>query len=124
MANIGRPIISLCLAAQDGFHDLRTHFFVDNFFEYRVECLGLNHLTKRKFDVKSFEIFLQRHQLFAAWRFMRAINQRRLLGFQRLGRGDIGGDHKVFDQTMRFQLFALSNTRHPALIVKRNALFR
>ena len=75
MANVGRTVIGLCLAAQDSLHDLRTDFFVDDFFKYGVERLRLDHLTKREFDFKSLQIFLERNKLFPAWRLMRAIDQ-------------------------------------------------
>ena len=74
MSNIIGAIISLRLAAKHRLHDLRANFFVDDFPKNCVECFWLYHLAQREVDFKGLEIFLQRNKLFAAWRFMGAVN--------------------------------------------------
>ena len=75
MSNIVGAIISLRLAAKHRLHDLRADLLVDDFLKNCVERLGLDHLAQREVDFKGLEIFLKRNKLFAAWRFMGAVNQ-------------------------------------------------
>ena len=55
---------------------------------------------------------------------MDAIDQRRALGFERLGRSDIGGDHEFLDQTVRIEPGRADDRPHPALVVEQNLALR
>ena len=65
-----------------------------------VEGGGADHLSKCEFDVEGRQIILERDQLVAAGRLVDAVHDRRFLLLQRLGRGDVGRDHIIFDQHM------------------------
>ena len=72
---------------------------------------------------KVFEIILQRDQLLAARRLVDAVHHRRLLRLQRLGRGDVGGDHVILDQPVRVEPLARRDRQDAALLVEHHAPF-
>ena len=72
----------------------------------RLKVAGLDHLAERELDPERLQIILERDQLLAARRLVDAVHDRRLLRLQRLGRGDIGGDHIILDQPVRVEPLA------------------
>ena len=88
-----------------------------------IEDRGLDHLAEGEFDVEGGEVILERDQLFAARRFVDPVHDRRLLSLQRLGRGDVGGDHKVLDQPVRVQPLARRDRHDAALLVEHHPAF-
>ena len=54
-------------------------------------------------DAEGREKLAELADLLRARRVVGAIDQRRMRGFQRLGRRDIGEDHELLDQFMRLQ---------------------
>ena len=88
-----------------------------------VEDRRADHLAEREFDVEGREIVLQRDQLLAARRLMDAVHHRRLLPFERLGRGDVGGDHIILDQPMRVEPLARRDRQDAALFVEHHPAF-
>ena len=83
-----------------------------------VEGRRPDHLAERELDVEGREIILERDQLLAARRLVDAVHDRRLLRLQRLGRGDIGGDHIILDQPVRVEPLARRDRQDPALLVE------
>jgi len=52
-----------------------------------------------------------------------AVHHRRLLRLQRLGGGDVGGDHVILDQPVRIEPLARGDRHDPALLVEDDAAF-
>ena len=83
-----------------------------------VERLRLHHLAERELDPEGLQIILERDQLLAARRLVDAVHDRRLLRLQRLGRGDVGGDHIILDQLVRVEPLARRDREDPPLLVE------
>ena len=83
-----------------------------------VEGRWLDHLAEREFEVVGFEIVLERDQFLAARRFVDPVHHGRLARFERLGRGDVGGDHVILDQLVRVQALARGDRHDPPLFVE------
>ncbi len=118
MPLVDRGIISLGLGAQDLLHHLRPEIGLADPLEQMVEGGRADDLAERELDVEGLQIFLERDQFLAARRLVDAVHDRRLLRFQRLGRGDVGGDHIILDQPMRIEPFARRDREDPALLVE------
>ena len=106
VADVARPVIGLGLAAQHRLHDQRLLGLVGDVLEHAVEQAGRDHLPERQLAVEGGKIVLERDQLLAARRLVQAVDDRRDLAFERLGRGDVGGDHEVLDHAMRVEPLA------------------
>jgi hypothetical protein len=106
VAVILRAVIGLGLGAQDLLHHLRAEIGVSDAFDDAVEGGGADHLPERELDLESLEVVLERDQLLAAGRFVDAVHDRSLLRLQRLGGGDVGGDHIILDQLVRIEALA------------------
>ncbi|PAV66909.1 hypothetical protein WR25_10397 [Diploscapter pachys] len=113
MPLVGGRVIGLGLRAQHLLHHLRAEVGITDPVEDMVERRRADHLAEREGHVERLEIVLQRDELFAAGRFVDAIHHRRLLRFQRLGGGDVGGDHIILDQP-RLTRIARLRQRAPA----------
>ena len=101
------PVARLHLGAQHLLHDLRrAPSRRRRRSMMRLKVAGLDHLAERELDVEGLEIVLQRDQLLAARRLVDAVHDRRLLRLERLGRGDVGGDHVILDQPVRVEPLA------------------
>ena len=119
MAERFGSVARLHLGAQHLLHDLRPGVIVGaDPLDDPIEDRGPDDLAEGEFDVEGGEIILERDQLFAARRFVDAVHDRRLLALQRFGRRDIGGDHKVFDQSVRIEPFARGDRQDAALLVE------
>ena len=92
-------------------------------FDDPVEGRRPDHLAEREFEVEGGEIVLQRDQLLAARRLVDPVHDRRLLALQRLGRGDIGGDHIILDQPVGVEPLARRDREDAALFVEHHAAF-
>ena len=88
-----------------------------------IEDRRPDHLAEREFDIECREIIFQRDQLLAARRLVDAVHDRRLFALQRLGRRDVGGDHKILDQAMRVEALARRHGEDAALLVEHDAAF-
>ena len=100
MAVILRDIFRLRLGAQ---HDLVDDVLVLGAAHLReniVELHRLDHLALGELDADGRQKLRQRVELLDRGLVMGAIDQVRLLGFQRLGGGDIGEDHEFLDHLM------------------------
>jgi hypothetical protein len=86
-----------------------------------VEGRRLDHLAERELDPEGGEIILERDQLLAARRLVDAVHDRRLLRLERLGRGDVGGDHIILDQPVRVEPLARRDRHDAALLVEHHA---
>ena len=84
----------------------------------RLNVAGPHHLAERELDPERLQIILERDQLLAARRLVDAVHDRRLLRLQRLGRGDIGGDHIILDQLVRVEPLARRDREDPPLLVE------
>ena len=115
---IGRAVIGLRLAAQHGFHDQRLFGRIRHILEHAVEQARRDDLTQRELAPLTGEIFLERHQLFAARRLVDAVDDRRSLCLQRLGGSDIGGDHEILHHAVRIEPFAYGDFLDHAFVVK------
>ena len=118
MAVIARRVIGLGLGAQDLLHDLRPEIGLADPLDDVVERRGPHHLAERELDSEGLQIILERDQLLAARRLVDAVHDRRLLRLQRLGRGDIGGDHIILDQLVRVEPLARRHREDPPLLVE------
>jgi len=123
MPGIGGAIIGLRLAAQHRLHHERLFRLVGNVLEHPVEQARRHHLPQRQFLAHRGEVIPQGNQLFAARRFVNAVNHGGGLGLQRLGRGDIGGDHEIFHHAVRVEPFADRDFGDLALFVQHHAPF-
>ena len=63
-------------------------------------------------------------ELLGARRIMGAIEQRRMRGFQQLRGGDIGEDHELFDQPMRFEPLGPPHVLQPSLGIENKLALR
>src|SRR3546814_3703933 len=76
MAVIFGAVIGLRLGAEDLLHDLRLEIRLPDPLDDAVESGGPDHLAERDLDLGGLEINLERDQLFAARRFLIAVNDR------------------------------------------------
>ena len=118
MTEVLRTVARLHLGAQDLLHDLGARVMLADAVQKVIEGRGLDHLAESELDVEGGEIILERDQLLAARRFVDAIHHGGLLGLERLGRGDVGGDHVILDQPVRVEPFARHNRADPPLLVE------
>ena len=51
---------------------------------------------------------------------MHAVDDGRALGFQRLGGGDVGLDHELFDQPVRLEPLGRDDALDPAVVVEQD----
>ena len=123
MPGVFRTVIGLRLRAQYCLHHLCLFALVGHILQHAVEQAGGDDLPQRKIAPEGGEIFLQRDQLLAAWRFVDAIDHGRGLVFQCLCRRDIGGDHEILDHPMRVEPFANGDFGNLALIVEHDPPF-
>ena len=117
---LGR-VARLHLGAQHLLHDLGARVMIADARENMVEGRGLDHLAKRELDLESGEIVLEHDQFLAARDLVDAVHDRRLLAFQGLGRGDVGGDHIILDQPVRVQSLARGDREDATRLVKHDA---
>jgi len=120
---IRRPVIGLRLAAQHRLHHQRLFRLVRNVLEHPVEQAGRHHLPERQLLSHRGEVIAQGNQLLAARRLVDAVDHRRGLGLERLGRRDIGGDHEILNHAVRIEPFADGDFGNPALFVEHHAAF-
>ena len=123
VARVLGPVIGLRLAAQHRFHDLRLLGLVGDVLEHAVEQAGRDHLAEREAVAEGRHVFLERDQLLAARRLVDAVDHRRGLGLQCLGRGDVGGDHEVLDHAVRVEPLAHADLGDLALVVEPHLAF-
>ena len=114
-------VARLHLGAQHLLHDLGPRVVLADALEDAVEGRRLDHLAERELDVEGGEIILERDQFLAARRLVDAVHHRRLLLLQRLGRGDVGGDHIILDQPVRVEPLARRDRQDAALLVEHHA---
>ncbi len=96
-------IFGLRLAAQHDFVDELLVVAALHLLEDAVEGFRLEHAAFGERNVERGEEFVQRGDLLLRRLVMHAVDQRHARFFQRLGGGDIGEDHELLDQPMRFQ---------------------
>ena len=80
-------------------------------------------MAERKLHPQGCQIFAKSNQLLARWGFMNAVDNWRSLVLERLGRCDIGRDHKVFDHAVRIEAFTHGNLFDLARIIEHDAPF-
>ena len=114
-------IARLHLRPQHLLHDLGPRVMLADARQEVVEGRRLDHLAKRELDVEGLQILLERDQLLAARPLVDAVHHRRFLLLQRLGRGDVGGDHIILDQPVRVQSLARRDRQDAALLVEHDA---
>ena len=101
----------LHLGAQDHLVDdvgVRT---LAGFLQQLVEPVGARRLALRPGDVQRLQEIDQRLHLLQAGRVVDAVDQRGLLGFQRLGGRDVGLDHHFLDQLVGLEAGARGDRR-------------
>ena len=111
-------VARLHLRSEHLLHDLGAGVMLADPIEDPVEGRWLDHLAEREFEVVGFEVILERDQFLAARRFVDPVHHGRLARFERLGRGDVGGDHVILDQLVRVQALARGDRHDPPLFVE------
>ena len=123
MPGIGGTVIGLRLAAQHRFHHQRALGRVTDPFDRPIEKRRRDDLPQRQLAVLRGEIIAQRNQLFAGRLFVHAIDDRGLLRFERLGRGDVRRDHEIFHHPVCVEPFAHGDFGDAALLVQLHPAF-
>ena len=123
MPGVLRTVERLRLAAQHRFHDQCLFGRVRNVLEHAVEQARRDHLPQCEFLALRGQIFAEGEQLLAARLFVHAVDHRRGLGLERLGRRDIGSDHEILDHAMRIEPFADGDFLDHARVVEADLPF-
>ncbi len=123
MPLIGGRIIGLGLGAQHLLHHLRAEIRLADPIQDMVERRRPDHLAQREGDAIGLQIILQRGQLLARGRFVDAVHDRGLLRLQRLGGGDVGGDHVILDQPVRIEPRTRRDREDAPLLIQHHPSF-
>ncbi|ODS03502.1 hypothetical protein AUC71_09280 [Methyloceanibacter marginalis] len=100
MPEILRAVFGLGLAAQDHFADELRGGRGPGLRENAIELSRLERAGLGQVHADGRKELAQRHELLLRGCVMHAIDQRRALGFERLGRGYVRLDHELFDEAM------------------------
>ena len=103
MAKVLRRIFGLRLAAQHDLVDQPLDLAAFDLGEDAVEAVGLEHAALGQRNVDGRQKFAQRVELFLGRLVVHAIDQRHARALAAFGGGDIGQNHELFDQPVRFQ---------------------
>ena len=83
-----------------------------------VEHAGLENLALGEIDADGAQIVGEAEQLLLRRMFVDAIDERRLLVFQRFGRGDVCQHHELLDELHGFQPLAIGDGFHLAVFAQ------
>ena len=116
------------LGGVDGLRLRAQHHLVDEVrdgqrlgpLQDAVEVAGAQRSEPRQLQVQAVQELAQRQQLLLRGRVVHAVDDRRALGFQRLGGGDVGLDHELLDQAMRRQPLRRHHALDAALRVEQD----
>ena len=103
MAVVLVAVFGLRLGAQHHLVDQSLDRLAAHAAEDAVEMRRAHALALGQLDADGAQELDQVVELLDARRVMGAIDQRRMRGFERLGGGDIGEDHELLDQPVRFE---------------------
>ena len=118
MAVVLVAVFGLGLGAQHDLVDQRLDRLPLDPAENAVEVRRPDPVALRQLDADRAEELDEIVELLDARRVVRAIEQRRLLRFQRLGGGDIGEDHELLDQPVRVEPFRPAHAGEPPVLVE------
>ena len=105
------------------FIGLTTYFLILAFFAAFVGDVGAQPRNNKKPNDRAKKLAAQGDQLFPARRLVDAVDHRRGLAFERLGRRDIGRDHEILDHPVRIEPFADRDFGDTALVVEDHPAF-
>ena len=103
MAEILRRIFGLRLAAQHDLVDQPLDLAAFDLGKNAIEAVGFQHAALGQRDVDRRQKFAQRIEFFLGRLVVHAIDQRHARALASFGGGDIGQNHELFDQPVRFQ---------------------
>ncbi len=98
MALVAGRINRLGLGAEHDFVDQMLVILAPHLGQNAVEMSGPHHLAERNAHLHGAQEFGERAEFFGGRRLVHAVDERRLLRLQFLGRRDIGLDHEFFDE--------------------------
>ena len=88
--------------------------------EDAVELRGLQLAGLGQLQIERGEESRERLELLLRGRVVDAVDQRRALRLERLGRGDIGCDHELLDQAVRIEPGGLDDAPDAAFVVEQD----
>src|SRR5262245_15254779 len=120
MAIVLGRIFGLCLRAQDDFVD--ELLSVSSLYARQdpIESFGLEYAAFGEGDVERRKEFTQRLHLFDRRLIVHPVNKRNARTLQRLGRRDVGQNHELFDQPVRFEPLGRYDAVDAAIALEQN----
>ena len=103
-------VLGLRLGAKNDFVDKPLGGLALRARKNTIEVRGAHMLALGELDPQRRQELAELAELLHRWRVVGAVDQRRKLGFQRLGGGDVGQNHEFLDQPMRIEPLGPSDT--------------